>query len=197
MREFSEHSAWYRFKEGDVEALSFLYEHYVNKLFAYGIKIHPDDSLVKDCIQDVFIQLIDKKQSLQITENTHLYLFKALRNKLFEELRTQNRKTLINQTIQLDANSFEQSAEQSIVLSEEEKYRKELMEKALNALNDYQREAIFLKYSQGFSYDQIAVLLDIEVASARTLIYRILKNVKENISGKIQIFFCLFRSRFT
>jgi len=185
---------WHRFKSGDDDALSKLYNLYVHKLFSYGLKIHGDEDLVKDCIQEVFIQLIDKRKTLIITDSTAAYLFKSLHNRLLEESRSKIRRTDIARSISFGDDRNEISAEQSIVSSEEEQVRAKIIEKALNALSVYQKEAIFLKYSQGFDYNKIAEILEIDIASARTLIYRSLKLVRESIKGKSQILLFFFRS---
>lgn len=178
---------WHRFINGDDNALSRLYNCYVHQLFSYGLKIHGDEFLVKDCIQEVFIQLIDKRKKLVLSQDTSVYLFKSLRNKLLEELRTKNRRSDIARSIFLDDSAHEISAEQSAIHSEEEHFRTRTMNAALNKLSDYQKEAVFLKYSQGLEYEKIAELLEIDISSARTLIYRSLKKVKESINNKSQL----------
>ncbi len=185
---------WHQFINGDDSALSTLYNCYVHQLFSYGLKIHGDEFLVKDCIQEVFIQLIDKRKKLVVTQDTSVYLFKSLRNKLLEELRTKNRRSDIALSLSLDDSSHEISAEQSAINSEEEHFRTLTMNTALNKLSDYQKEAIFLKYSQGLDYDKIAELLEIDISSARTLIYRSLKKVKEAINSKSQLLLFCFHS---
>jgi len=185
---------WHRFINGDDSALSKLYNCYVHQLFSYGLKIHGDEFLVKDCIQEVFIQLIDKRKKLILTDDTSVYLFKSLRNKLLEELRTKNRRSDIARSISLDDSAHEMSAEQSTIDREEEHFRTRIMNAALNKLSDYQKEAIFLKYSQGLDYEKIAELLDIDISSARTLIYRSLKKVKEAINSKSQLLLFCFHS---
>lgn len=193
MNKADEYDLWIRFKGGDDDALSKLYNRYVHELFSYGLKIHGDEFLVKDCIQEVFMQLIDKRNKLILTDNTSIYLFKSLRNKLLEEQRSKNRRTDIVKSISFVDASHEMSAEQSIVFSEEEQLRTKIIDKALNALSDYQKEAIFLKYSQGLEYEKIAELLKIDITSARTLIYRSLKKVKESINSKTQLLLFFFR----
>ena len=185
---------WHRFKSGDDDALSKLYNLYVHKLFSYGLKINGDEYLVKDCIQEVFIQLIDKRKTLIPSDSTSIYLFKSLRNKLLEELRSKNRRMDIAKSILFGDEMSEMSAEQSIVSSEEVQLRAKIIENALNALSDHQKEAIFLKYSQGFDYKKIAEILEIDIASARTLIYRSLKLVKRSINSKTPILLFFFHS---
>jgi len=185
---------WHNFIIGDDDALSKLYIRYVHELYSYGLKIHSDDQLVKDCIQEVFINLIDNRKKLTLSDSTHVYLFKSLRNKLLEELRSKNRRADIVKSIAIGDLNYEISAEQSKVNSEEENYRSGIMASALDRLSDYQKEAIYLKYSQGLDYERIAELLGIDIASARTLIYRSLKKVKESLVNKTQIIFFFFRS---
>lgn len=196
MKESDINNLWISFVSGDDDALSNLYKRYVHELFSYGLKIHGDEFLVKDCIQEVFIQLIDKRKKLALSDATPIYLFKSLRNKLLEELRSKHRRTDIVKSISFGNINFEISAEQSIVYSEEEQLRIRMMDAALNKLSDYQKEAIFLRYSQWLEYEEIAELLDIDIASARTLIYRSLKKVKESIFSKTEILLFFFRSLF-
>ena len=187
MKKLEEGACWYSRKNDDNEALSLLYSRYVHELFSYGMRIFGDDQLVKDCIQEVFIHLIDKKRTLILTEVSSAYLFKSLRNKLFEELRTKSHRLDHIKQNSSDEIMFDECIEQTMIKSEEEIFRRRILEAALGSLSNYQREAVFLKYSLGFSYDKIAEILDVDVASARTLIYRSLKRVKDVIvssSGK-------------
>ena len=185
---------WQRFIIGEDQALSTLYNCYVHKLFSYGLKIHGDEFLVKDCIQEVFIHLIDRKKKIILSDVSAVYLFKSLHNKLLEELRTKSRKIDITKSISFGEVNYEMSAEQQIIRSEQEQFLSKTMEAALNTLSDYQKEAIFLKYSQGFEYEKIAELLEIDIASARTLIYRSLKKVKGALLCKTKIILFFFRS---
>ena len=184
---------WLRFKNGDENALSELYNIYVHKLFSYGLKISGDEFLVKDCIQDVFIRLIDQRKDFIMKEDPSLYLFKSLRNKIFEELRSKNRRVDIAGSIVSGELNHEISPEQVTVSNEEEQFQTRTLDRAMSKLSDYQKEAIFLKYSQGLGYEKIAELLGIDIASARTLIYRSLKKLKESIYKTSQVLLLFFR----
>ncbi len=182
MERNEEEMLWLRFKEGEEEALSDIYEKYVHALFSFGCRIYGDEFLVRDCIQEVFIQLINKRHKIIISRHSYLYLFKALRNKLLEELRSKNKRSKLLSLNYSDPDCFCDSIEQSIVRSEEDKKRRKILTRALNCLSDYQREAVFLRYSQGFEYEEIAEVLGIDTASARTLLYRSLKKLREVIN---------------
>ncbi|MFV0269630.1 MAG: RNA polymerase sigma factor [Draconibacterium sp.] len=185
---------WKRFKDGDDDALTSLFTTYAHSLFSYGIAIVADEALVKDSIQEVFIQLINRRKELIVSEQSHVYLFKSLRNKIFEELRTSKRKQAILNSIKRDYNSQEDAIENRIIASEENLHIKEKIERAFETLTSRQREAIFLRYTEALDYDEIASLLNIDIASARTLVYRALKSVKKEIGEEsFPIFFLLMK----
>lgn len=191
MKENSSNILWINFKDGKSDSLSLLYKEYADELYSYGMKITGDDNLVKDCIQEVFIQLINKRKTLSITSTIHIYLFKSLRNKLFEELRTKNRKqNIINQLSEFEF-GHESHAEQKIIEAEESDNIVNSIRVTIEKLSNHQKEIIYLKYTKGFSYDKIAELLQIDKASARTLLYRTLKILKEQLSNNILILIVL------
>jgi len=178
----TENFLWKNFKNGDDSALARIYTDYADQLYAYGLKIINDEALVKDCIQEVFIQLIEKRETLVITSRTHLYLFKSLRNKLFEELRSEKRKKNILKLWPESEIQPEKTAEHSAIVSEEKKSMEAKIKQVMSKLTDHQRELIHLKYSEGFQNNEIAEMLNIDVASVRTLLYRSLKKGAEVVS---------------
>lgn len=192
MNEESKHDLWVKFIAGDNDALSSLYRKSAHDLFSYGMKISKDEDLVKDCIQEVFIHIIDKRKDLKATSGIHVYLFKSLRNKIIEVLRTENRKQNIASGLAGDENC-ERNAEQIIIDSEHVKGVRDVIYTSISKLPNRQREIIYLKYTEGLNYDEIAELLQIDKASARTLLYRSLKTLKDSLSKNfLPLFLVLF-----
>jgi RNA polymerase sigma factor (sigma-70 family) len=191
MEEKDRNTIWTRFKDGDNDALSLLYSEFAHELYSYGLKVVNDEHLVKDCIQEVFVQLINKRKSLVVTSKLHVYLFKSLRNKIIEELRSKKRKQNIINLIDGDDILYEKNAEQKIIDSEKEKSIKYHINSLLSQLPSRQREIVYLKYTECFDYDDIAELLQIDKASARTLLYRTLKTIKEELSNNVLLLWSL------
>lgn len=196
MKEESRNILWINFKNGKNNSLSLLYMEYADELYSYGMKVSGDDNLVKDSIQEVFIQLIDKIKSITITPTIQTYLFKSLRNKLFEEVRSKNRKQDINTKISEFETGYAKHPEQIIIEDEENINIKKTIETSIEKLSDRQKEIIYLKYTKDFSYDEIAELLQIDKASARTLLYRTLKTLKELLTNNSLILFFITGSFF-
>lgn len=196
MKEEGRNLLWINFKNGNSNSLSLLYHEYADELYSYGMKISGDDSLVKDGIQEVFINLIDKRKTLIITPTIHTYLFKSLRNKLFEELRSKNRKQDINAKISEIEPGYAKHAEQIMIEEEEENNIRKTIRTSIEKLSNRQKEIIYLKYTKDFSYDEIAEMLQIDKASARTLLYRTLKTLKDQFNNNALLLLVLVSSFF-
>lgn len=190
----SDEDLWKRFLAGDDKSITIVYERYINDLYAYGMKITNNESLVKDCVQDVFISLIDQRRNLLIGSHIHIYLFKSLRNKLLDEIRSSSRKhEILNSNNVFRENLINDSIERVIIQEEERAGIRKELNNILNRLTNKQREIIYLKYTECLSYDEISVLLDIDKASARTLLYRTLRIIKEKLNKKGLVLFFILR----
>ena len=186
MLDLEELNYWYKFVDGDLNALSVLFTHYTKCLFSYGIKVYHDEELVKDSIQDVFIQLIQSRHILKRNEKIRGLIYKMLRNKIIDEIKLINRSKKIDHLIFNSIHSFEADAENQYILFEEENNKSHRITAALTQLSTHQREAMFLKFSDGLSYELISQIMGISIASTRTLIYRSLKQLRIELSeGKI------------
>lgn len=183
-------SIWIKFQNGDDNALSAIYENYVNELYSYGLKIMNNEQLVKDCIQEVFVQLINKRKSLIITQNIHIYLFKSLRNKLFEEFRYTKRKQDILKLLSESEELYENHAEQVLTDYDERQNIRNEIHSAMDQLTDRQKEVIFLKYAEGLNYNEIGTLLNIDKSSACTLLYRSIKSIRKSLKDVCFVDIC-------
>lgn len=177
---------WIRYTKGDQKALSLIFQHFVNDLYAYGMKIFPVESLVKDAIQDVFLHLMEKRKKLILPTNFKAYLFKCLRNEILQNIRSLHRKQIIENNLIKKSDMQEEHVEQKWMANEAEWEVRFIIQSALNTLTDHQREALYLKYTEGCDYNQISSIMEISVPSARTLIYRSVKQVRKHIDWIIK-----------
>ena len=61
----------------------------------------------------------------------------------------------------------------------------------INALPPSQREVIFLYFYQGLGYAEIADIMNVKVATARTLTYRALENLEKELGPYLSSFYAL------
>lgn len=170
---------WDAFDKGNELAFNFIYRIYVQGMFRYGAQITCDTGLIKDCVQNIFIQLRDKRGGLSKVSNIKGYLFKSLQREIIRKL---------GKGKDFDKNVLEQneiffpiafSHESTLIQQEKEEEKRELVREALNQLTSRQRQAILLLYEEGMSYKEIADTMEFsDVKSARKIIYRALATLK-------------------
>lgn len=183
MPEIDEDAYWRLFVDGDLDALSILFRSYVPCLITYGLKIYPDEELVKDAIQDVFVQLIRKRKAINPNNNVRGFVFRLFRNKLIDEIKLINNKRKANQQFSgFFTDDFDLDAEHIRIEEEEESYKDNAVASSISRLSPHQKEVLFLKYGSGLSYEEISHVLKIDITSVRTLVYRTLKQVKEQLA---------------
>lgn len=174
---------WERFIGGDDSAFSLLFENLSDSLFDYGSRFVTDDNIVKDCIQDLFIKLLSQRSKLPLIENPRFYLFKALKNLIINALSRNNR------FVYLDPNELPFYAEYTLDKQpSDNSFDDDLKDKFLSViktLTPRQKEAIYLRYQEGMTYDEIAQTLDIKYQSIRNLIHRALEKIRSEMDLKV------------
>lgn len=181
-----DHEIWENLKAGDRSALSYVYFQYFHSMFQYGIKFKDDQEYIKDCIQDVFFKLIEAGEKLSQTDNIKFYLLKALKNAIYKEIDKNKKIEFVDfSSLMKFDSSFELEDE---LAAYEDRSNKELaLIKALNELSDRQREIIYLRFECSMEYDQICDLMQLKSDSARKLIFRAIKSLREIIDDQLKL----------
>ena len=181
----SDADLWDDFRLGDGgicrEAYAAIYERYVRVLYNYGYKIAQERQLTEDCLQDLFLIILESRERLAPTDSIKYYLFKALRREIVRKLQKRVlfsggegtgepvdfRAVFVHEPTWLDHQiSREQSAE---------------LLRELNGLPARQKEAIFLKFFDNLSYEEIAGVMGIEQTSAYKIIYKALDRLQKRL----------------
>lgn len=159
----------------------YLYSSYVNDLYAYGKALGILREDLQDIIHDVFLHIMDHYAELNICDKQmKFYLLRCLKNKVVSNAR----KTMEIYGIE-NLNEYDFPIHVTgldLLINKEE--RTKLMnriEKMLQCLTARQREAIYLRYMQELSYEEIAEMLHITEKGSRKLVSRAmieLKNVR-------------------
>lgn len=173
---------WERLKNGEIDALGALYDEHVDKLYQYGKSLCSDNDVVKDCIHDLFLDLYKYRNNLSTPANVEYYLLKSLKNKILKDSKSNVvavdfDENLNMQRAELVGNSIEDSMIQHEVYVE--KHSK--LTFAMNALTKQQRRGINLRFVEDKSYQDIAEMLNVSIESARTIVYRGIKLLRQNM----------------
>ncbi len=188
---------WRQFKEGDQNAFYHLYDQYADRLYKYGCHFSKDKEFIKDCIHDLFLDIYKYRKRLSATDNIQFYLFRSFRRLIHKgqlRLIPFNGEELNNSS----NDPVELSIEDFLIATESETENRKVLAEAMQNLSDRQRIGLSLKFEHNHSYPEIAEILGISVESARTIIYRAIKELRKSIERKyhsIQLLFFLSRFR--
>lgn len=187
---------WEEFKNGNDNAISYIYFQNFRLMFQYGIKFKEDPDFIKDCIQDVFFKLIKSADNLGQTGNIRFYLFKALKNTILKNIESERRVGLVDlDSLKFDAHFI---MEDELQDKEQISAKEKALINALKTLSDRQREIIYLRFECGMEYEQICEIMQLKSDSARKLVFRAIKSLREVIEGQIQspiLFFLRFSEK--
>ncbi|MFC4871678.1 RNA polymerase sigma factor [Negadavirga shengliensis] len=177
---FDEKECWRRIKLGDKTGLEGLYALFAKELMAFGLSIAPNRSLVKDCIQELFIEIWRYRKNGVEVKNVKMYVFKALANKIKKEIVRESNRHAKEQAEGLHALYFRNDSEMGIIhLQKEEMVNQRLLD-ALDKLPSRQKEVIRYVFFENLSNDQISKLMGINVQSVYTLTWKAICNLRKH-----------------
>ena len=173
---------WALFCNGEEDAFIYVYNKYFSLLFGFGCQFTKDKELVKDCIQEMFIYMRQKRRKNTQIDAIKFYLFVSLRNRITKYLKKNKPFSFIT-GLQLPEHAFgfENAQDVQIINKQLDEEQSKKLLNALNKLTVKQREAVTYFFYDGLSYEQVAVLMNLKAAKyARKLIYRSLNSLREH-----------------
>lgn len=195
MKETADIRVWDDFREGKEYALALIYHKHIHKLYQYGRKFSADEELVKDSIQELFFDLIRRRENLGQTDNISFYLFASLRRKLKKQAQ-RNVFTTESSTEKDFVGEIVYSVEHEMIEREELSERELSIQRALKSLSAKQREVLYYKFTCDFSYEEICELMSLKYDSARKLVSRAIAALREVVCYSTESIVLFLRAYF-
>lgn len=179
---------WSRLQRGDRNALNVIYTDYLDSLYNYARRITPDKSLVEDCLQDLFVEIWNKREVLGDVHNIKLYLIKAIRHKIINQLVSKRRMVERD-----DLSHFEMEvSDKSHFLKQETDAELSVRLKAMvDSLTPKQKEAVYLIYFQELSYDEASIIMGLKIKTVYNLVNLAIGKLREKKDFLIHLRFLL------
>jgi RNA polymerase sigma factor (sigma-70 family) len=170
---------WKSFRDGDEKAFITIFDKMIKPLYAYGLRFVNDGELVKDAIQELFIEIWKNRERLGETNSIKFYLLRSLRRKLFR-IKTANAKiTKVSLTDEI-LNETAPSPESAIIVEQSAKETDDRIAILLAGLTLRQREAIHLRYFEEMEYNKIAAVMDLTKQAVYNLIHKAIDSLKKS-----------------
>ena len=141
-----------------------------NHIYDFALTMLGDSEAAGDVTQETFIRFLDRLRGGDGIDNEKNWLFIVARNRCLNLLRDARR------TVRLEAGAINRTGRH-------EGAERLEVQQALNAVDVSYREALVLKVYHGFSYDEIAGILDITLPAVRSRIYKARLQLKDYIAG--------------
>lgn len=144
-----------RVKGGEQKAFDELYRSYREPALRFCNSILKDVEESENVIQDVFIKIWNRKETINPDLNFTSYLFTIIKNRVFDILKE------IKKSDNLKEKYWENVLQYQAVDSEvlEERFAK--VKEAVEGLSEKRKKIIKLNYEEGKSYEEIAQQLNI------------------------------------
>jgi RNA polymerase sigma-70 factor, ECF subfamily len=170
---------WKKVKKGNIRAFEILYKSYFPSLCLYSYGLIPDEELVKEIVNDVFLKIWDKRREIDIQYGIKPYLFRCVHNACLDHRRLKKNirqyQTIdISDKIRELADHDEEYIFQQIGFKRLEKD----VTASIDKLPDRCREIFILSRYELLSYIEISEKLNISVNTVKTQITRALESLR-------------------
>lgn len=178
---------WLKLKAGDEQALFHLYTTLYNPLFNYGFITYREKENVEDGINQMFLEIWEKREQLKDVSNVKSYLFTYLRRKIsaakFEEAK------LVLPVVEL----YEKSIADYIDQLQLEDDIKNKIFKAIGRLPVRQKQLIMLRFYENMEYDQISAQTGLATRTVYNSIHQAIKFLREELKIPLYILVLLLK----
>ena len=143
----------------DLTAFDQIYRRYWSELFDVAYKRIHSVEKAEGIIQDLFVELWEKREQIEIRESIEAYLFGALKYRILNALRNEQVRATHLQIVRDQANTITNNLEEEIYKNDlEAAYHTQV-----NKLPEKCREAFELSRQEQLSFKEIALQLNVSV----------------------------------
>ena len=175
---YNDETLWKGLLKGDKEMFLALYRKYYHSLLFIGLKEIKDAGLVKDAIQQQFLYLLEKRETIQEAKNVKSYLITSFLRKLTSDWKKLERTGNLQVAWSNQSEEPLLTPEESLIVKDGQKQVYKLLMYHINALPARQKELIMLKFYEGLTYEEIVQKTGLAHRSVYNKIHEALKKLK-------------------
>ena len=179
-------------KSGDVEAFEHLINTYQKKAYNIALRIMANEEDAKDMAQEAFIRIYKSIMNFREESSFSTWIYRIVTNVCLDEVRKRkNRGTIsIDAGINIDGSEtkYELSCDKETPEDIYEKTeKKEIILETINELSEEYKSAIVLRDIEGFSYEEIATIMDCSIGTVKSRINRARNILKDKLRNRLEL----------
>ena len=182
-----------RCKQGDKDAFDSLIRSYERKVYNYAFRLCGNYDLANDVASEAFIRVYNSLGSFRGDSSFITWLFRITTNVYLDEKKRQRSRPQesLDEMLELDESTVVRQIEDPSPGPQaraEGHERTALLQKAISSLPDYQRMMIVLYHTEGRSYEEIAVTLDLPIGTVKSRLNRARLSLREQLEPMVEHF---------
>ena len=148
-----------------------------NKLFRFAFRLLGSSEEAKDVVQEVFIKVWNGREQLGEIQNLEAWCMRITKNLSLDRLRQQNRRPTDSLENVLHIQNETLSPYENTEISESMKLIGEMMA----GLPEKQRQVMHLRDIEGYSYNEIGEILELDLSQVKVYLFRARNSVREKL----------------
>ena len=166
------------FRNGDEQAFCEIYRLYFQRLCQYGLIFCVDHTRVENIVQDLFLHLLTHGKKMRHVINLEGYLYKSVKQNILTSNQLHHRRAVIRNLL-VDSNGSASSPEEILMQQESRSHLIFWLKGQIEALPTKQKEIIYLKFYEGFSYTKIAQITGLSNQVIRNYVSRAMHKIRQ------------------
>ena len=172
---------------GDPAAFEKLMRMHEGKMYAVALRMCASREDAQDCMQEAMIRAYRAIENFRFQSSFSTWIYRITMNTCLDELRRRKVRQATSLDALLDA-GWAPSGGESPEGHAMQQDRRRALEGAIHALPEDMRAAIVLRDIQGYSYDEIADILSVNVGTIKSRISRGREKLREILSEHTELF---------
>ncbi|MFT6854283.1 MAG: RNA polymerase sigma-70 factor (ECF subfamily) [Cyclobacteriaceae bacterium] len=156
MNEFSDRELFSRIKAGDKSVFKKLFELYHVDLHRFCLSMVRMETISEEIVQDAFVYLWEKRDTIQIKSSIKSYLFTTVKNKSINYIKNELPKQQLSENLSAASLFINEDKTEDDLL-------KIRVQKAIDQLPSKCRQIFVLSRYSGYTYREISEELDISI----------------------------------
>lgn len=189
VNELSDNDLLLRLKNGEHTAFTEIYNRFWEKMMNYAVKLTKSEDEAADIVQEIFVSIWNRKESLEVKGPLGAYLIKSVRNLSLKYIEKNIHKENFIERLGYHFENTTAQTEDDISVKELQKN----IDTAVSKLPGKMRQVYVLSRDEQLSHKEIAQKLGISELTVKKQINNALKliakSLKLNLSGAMLVLF--------
>ncbi len=169
-----------KIKSGGKEAYQQLFERYAPRIYQFSISYLHNKMEAEELVQDVFLKIWEKRETLDQSRNIKSFIFKIAVNTIYDRIRRTNLENAFQDFMPESAESDSGSTWNTVIFDDLQAN----LEILIAQLPGRQQKIFRLSKQEGLTNDEIAQQLNVSKRTVENHLYRAISYLKKHFQNQ-------------